>query len=192
MVAVQEKPADTGRRDDERYQRLMAAARKAAREGYDAVSMRALAESTRMSLTTVYQFCSSKDRLIAEAHLERMEELRARLVRHPPRGRTARSRVLKVVHMMVDEVEADEELTYTLMRAVYSLDPSVGEVRTQLGVTFTDFVDAAIGDVDVPDRAASISTLGNVIGGVVFEWLRHRDVARLRRSLEDAVRVVFR
>src|SRR5690606_6154336 len=111
---------------DERYRRLMAATREAARNGYDAVSMRELAEATRMSLTTVYQFCPSKDCLIAEAHIGRMEDLRTNLTRRPPRGKTARARVLKVVRTMMEQVEADEELNATLMRAVYSLDPHVG------------------------------------------------------------------
>ena len=55
-------PLDT-RRADPRYQRLMAATREAAGRGYDEVSMRALAKATRMSLTTIYQYCSSKDHL---------------------------------------------------------------------------------------------------------------------------------
>lgn len=145
-----------------------------------------------MSLTTVYQFCASKDCLIAEAHIGRMEELRANLALRPPRGRTAKARVLKVVRTMVDQVEADEELNATLMRSVYSLDPKIGHVRSAVGTIFTDFVDAAIGDDDIPHRAAVISTLGNVIGGAVFEWLMHRDTKRLRRTLEDAVKVLFR
>src|SRR5688500_13982276 len=85
------------RRSDPRYQRLMEATREAARRGYDAVSMRELANATRMSLTTVYQFCSSKDHLIAEAHVERMLELRDRVVVRPPRGRSAEERVRKVM-----------------------------------------------------------------------------------------------
>jgi AcrR family transcriptional regulator len=182
----------SNRRGDDRYERLMSATREAARNGYDAVSMRELAESTHMSLTTVYQICPSKDRLIAEAHLGRMEVLRARVTRKPPRGRTARARVTAVVRAMADEFESNAEFLATLMRAVYSLDPSVGEVRVLVGGTYTEIINAAIGTETVADRAAVVDTLGNVIGGAVFEWLRHRDAARLRRTLEDAVRVLFR
>jgi hypothetical protein len=45
------------RRADPRYRRLMEATRLAAREGYDAVSMRDLADKCRLSMTTIYQFC---------------------------------------------------------------------------------------------------------------------------------------
>lgn len=186
------EPAAGDQRSDPRYQRLMAATRDAARRGYEAVSMRELAEATHMSLTTVYQFCPSKDRLIAEAHLGRMEDLRARVSAGPPRGRTAGERVAAIVRSMVDEFEANGELLATLMRAVYSLDPSVGEVRAQVGVSYTEIINAAIGDAEVDDRAAAVDTLGNVIGGAVFEWLRHRDASRLRQTLDDAVRLLFR
>jgi hypothetical protein len=76
------------RRADPRYHRLMEATRAAAAHGYDAVSMRALAAEAQMSLTTVYQFCSSKDHLIAEAHAERMVAMRERVAQKPPKGRT--------------------------------------------------------------------------------------------------------
>ena len=82
------------RRQDPRYHRLMEATRAAAARGYDAVSMRDLASEAKMSLTTVYQFCSSKDHLIAEAHAERMVEMRERVVQKPPKGRTPEERVL--------------------------------------------------------------------------------------------------
>jgi AcrR family transcriptional regulator len=186
------EPAISDRRDDERYQRLLAATREAARHGYDAVSMRELAESTHMSLSTVYQFFGSKDRLIAEAHLHRMEDIRDRVTRHPPRGRSPKTRVLAVVRAMANEFETNGEFLATLMRAVYSLDPTVGEVRVGAGVAYTEMIDAAIGDDQIADRTAVVATLGNVIGGAVFEWLHHRNAARLRRSLEDAVRVLFR
>src|SRR5438132_6552812 len=87
-------PAD--HRDDERYQRLLAATREAAKRGYDAVQMRELAAATRLSLKTVYKFATSKDHLITEAHLEAMTEFRADAVRRPPRGATAADRVIDV------------------------------------------------------------------------------------------------
>ncbi|HQV57692.1 MAG TPA: TetR family transcriptional regulator, partial [Ilumatobacteraceae bacterium] len=46
--------------EDQRYRLLMSATRAAARRGYDAVSMRGLAKTCKMSLTTVYQLGRSK------------------------------------------------------------------------------------------------------------------------------------
>jgi AcrR family transcriptional regulator len=56
-VSRAESPDETtDRRLDPRYQRFMEATRAAARNGYDPVSMRELAETCRMSMTTIYQF----------------------------------------------------------------------------------------------------------------------------------------
>ena len=100
----------TSQRDDPRYQRLMHATREAARNGYDAVSMRDLAEACRLSMTTIYQFCQSKDHLIAEAHLEAMEQFRGRVVTRPPKGATAEQRVLRVMRSYAKALDPMRDL----------------------------------------------------------------------------------
>jgi AcrR family transcriptional regulator len=179
------------RRGDPRYQRLMAATREAARGGYDAVSMRELAEVTRMSLTSVYQFCSSKDHLIAEAHLEGMEAFRRTLMSGRRRGGSVESRVLRIVRGIVNGLERDEVLTRTLMRAIYSLDAGAGDVSRTLGVVTREMLLDAIGDDEIADRDAVIETLGRVIDSAVYGWLaRGETVAEVRTVLEDAVHLL--
>jgi TetR/AcrR family transcriptional regulator, cholesterol catabolism regulator len=181
------------RRSDPRYQRLMAATRDAAQRGYDAVPMRELANATRMSLTTVYQFCSSKDHLIAEAHVERMLELRARVVRRPPRGRSAEQRVLKVMRGIVAGLDRDDPLSWTMMRAMYAPDPGVRACRRALDGSFVDMLDAAIGDADVADRADVIATLGHVVDSAILGWVNGSlEADGVYDELARAVRVVLR
>jgi AcrR family transcriptional regulator len=184
-------------RRDPRYLRLMQATRKAARKGYDAVSMRDLASATKMSLTTIYQFCSSKDQVIAEAHADRMERFRARLADHRPSGETAEQRVREVVHAMVDTLETDEAVTRTLMRALYSGAPGVGASRTAVNASYRAIIDAAIGDEIVFERAAVIETLGYVLDAVILDWLvpgltsDDHDATYARGVLDQAVRVLL-
>jgi AcrR family transcriptional regulator len=180
------------RRSDPRYQRLMVATREAARGGYDAVSMRELAEVTRMSLTSVYQFCSSKDHLIAEAHLEGMEDFRRLLSAGGRRSGTVEQRVRRVMRGIVNGLERDEVLTRTLMRAIYSLDAGVADVNRSIGSTYRDMVHHAIGDDDVPDRDAVVETLGRVVDSAVYGWLaRGESVADARKALEQAVHLLL-
>jgi AcrR family transcriptional regulator len=180
------------RRRDPRYQRLMAVTRETARGGYDAVSMRDLAEKAHVSLTTVYSFCSSKDHLIAEAHLEVMEEFRTALAKGRRRGGTAEQRVRRVIRGMTNALERDEPLTRTLMRAMYSLDPGVSEVSRSVAGGFTAMVDDAIGADEVPDREAVIETLGRVIDSAIYGWLARGDeVTQVRATLEQAVHVLL-
>jgi AcrR family transcriptional regulator len=193
MTALERDDELAARRADPRYVRLMEATRAAARQGYDAVSMRELAETCRMSMTTIYQFCRSKDRLIAEAHLENMQTFRQRLETRPPRGATAEERVLGVMRSFAKALEVDETLSRTLMRAMYSLDPEVGAARLSVGTAYRTMVDTAIGDEPLPDREAAIGTLGHVIDSVILNWLTGRhDAEWVRNELEAAVRVLLR
>jgi len=185
------------RREDPRYLRLMSATRRAARKGYDAVSMRELASTTKMSLATIYSFCPSKDQLIAEAHADRMEHFRTRLDEHPPPGKTAEERVQAVAHGMVDALEKDETATRTLMQALYSGGPGVGTSRLATSATYRAIIDAAIGDEDIPDRAAVIETFGFVLNSVILDWLtpgltsEGHDAAFAREALDQAIHVLL-
>ena len=191
MTVVDTDDALAARRADPRYQRLMKATRTAARKGYDAVSMRELAETCRLSMTTIYQFCRSKDHLIAEAHLSNMEAFRARVSARPPRGATAEDRVLSVMRSFAKALD-DEPLTRTLMRAMYSLDPEVGPAFESVGGEYTAMLDAAIGDEVIENRNVMITTLGHVIDSVILGWLaRGHDTMWVRRELEGAVHVLF-
>lgn len=170
----------------------MAATRRAARQGYDAVSMRDLARDTQMSMTTVYQFCRSKDHLIAEAHLEWMEGFREQLLRRPPRGRTPASRVRTYIGQITDAWENQPVLTMALQRAIYSVDPGVREVRALTGDAYRAIMDMAIGDADVPDREMVIEILGHVIDSVTYGWVCGTyDAAEGRRILERTVTVLL-
>ena len=186
---MKELPA---KRADPRYQRLMEATRAAAQDGYDAVSMRQLAESCRLSMKTIYKFCRSKDQLIAEAHLEAMLEFRARVAARPPTGATAQQRVQRVVRSFANALEADEVRSRAMLRALYSLDAEAGEIRAKVGESFATIIDAAIGETEVADRRAVIDTLAYVMDSVIGIWLAQRhDGAWLRRELEAAVRVLL-
>ena len=111
MSAVVVDDALAARRADPRYQRIMAATRDAARGGYESVSMRELAETCRVSMTTIYQFCRSKDQLIAEAHASSLQAWRDRLVARPPRGATAADRVMSVMRSYAKALDQDETLS---------------------------------------------------------------------------------
>lgn len=189
-VTTDEANAHVG---DPRYQRLLAATRTAARNGYDAVSMRELAEICKLSLTTIYQFCGSKDQLIAEAHLEGMEDLRRRLTVRPPRGATAPDRVAAVMRSFAKALDVDEVLSRTLMRSMYSLDPAVASTRASVARTYTAMIELAVGDDPIESRDAAIAALGHVIGSVIREWLTGRHDSRwVRQELEAAARVIIR
>ena len=181
------------RRADPRYGRLIEATRDLTAQGYDAVSMRELANITHMSLTTIYQLGGSKDQLIAEAHADRMMKFRQQLSRRPPTGATAEVRVNKVLRGFVGALDRDRVRTLAMMRALYALPSDVTDSRISVRATYTSIIDAAVGDEDVPDRPQVIDTLGHVMNSAILEWMNGaRDAAAVQEILDDAVHVLFR
>lgn len=189
---VSESSESAPNRDDPRFHRLLDATRLAAKDGYDAVSMRDLARDAKLSLNTVYKFCSSKDQLIAEAHAERMDDFRVVLAKRPPRGDTAEKRVKVVLRGIASALERDDVLTRTLMRSIYSGSAGVDAARHAVTGSYQSMIDAAIGDEPIGDREAVIETLGHVINSVMINWLNNGwSAARVSAVLDDAARVLL-
>jgi AcrR family transcriptional regulator len=185
-----EEPAD--RRHDERYLRLLTATREAAKSGYDAVQMRELAAAARLSLKTVYNFVTSKDHLITEAHLDTMIQFRATAVRRPPRGATAAARVIDVLHKQCRALEVNRELTLTILRAMYASEPSVVASRMAVSRVNNEIIDVAIGDDDIPDRWTRIGILGCVVDVVLQRWANDdADIDEVRETLDNAAHILF-
>src|SRR5260221_14081483 len=114
MMGVETTAELDDRRVHRRYQRLIDATRELGAQGYDAVSMRELATMTRMSLATIYQLGGSKDQLIAEAHADRMEQFRDRIVRRPPTGKNAEARGKNGLRGYVAALARDRGRTLTM------------------------------------------------------------------------------
>jgi AcrR family transcriptional regulator len=181
------------KREDERYRRLMAAARETAVSGgYEAVSMRALALTCRLSMTTIYQFCRSKDQLVAEALVDELEAFWSEQAAHPSRAASVDRRVQRVMRAWAGALAADEALLRPLLRALYSVDPEVVPVRTLAGAGFVAMVDAAVGDAVLADRTLAITTLGRVVDSVNRAWLSRRHGTDWAvAELDAAVHAIF-
>ena len=182
------------KREDPRYQRLLAATRDAAGAGYEHVSMRELAETCGISLRTIYRcFCRSKDQLIAEAHLDGLHAFSDRLKQQPLAGATTSERVLRVLRAFTDALEADEVRSRTMLRALYSLDSSGSEPRSLVAGAFSGIVDVALaGEIDESHREAVFSTLAHVLNSAILGWLNGgQDVAWVERQVEATVRLLF-
>lgn len=182
------------KREDPRYQRLMAATRDAAGAGYENISMRELAETCHISLRTIYRrFCRSKDQLIAEAHLDGLHAFSDRLKQQPPAGGSPANRVIRVLRTFTNALETDETRSRTMLRALYSPDASGGEPRSLVAGAFSGIVEVSLaGEVDESHREAVISTLAHVLNSAILGWLNGgQDVAWVNAQVEATVRLLF-
>ena len=178
--------------DDPRYNRLMVATREAAQHGYDAVQMRDLASSAHMSLQTIYQFCSSKDHLIAEAHVDWIGGFRESLSKRPPKGDTAADRVTVVLRRIARSLDRNSELTATILRALYSPEPAVRQSRQSVDATWQTIIDAAIAEDEVPNRTVAVEVLGHVMNSVMAQWVtRSLTATEAGDVLERAARLLL-
>jgi AcrR family transcriptional regulator len=182
------------KREDPRYQRLLAATREAAAAGYDNVSMRELAERCHISLRTIYRhFCASKDQLIAEAHLDGLDAFRDRLTKQPPSGGSAADRVIRVMRAFTNALQSDEARSRTMLRALYSPDAGGGGPRSSVGASFSGIVEAALaGEVEASRREAVTSTLAHVLNSAILGWLNGgQDVAWVNQQVEATARLLL-
>jgi len=75
-----------------------------------------------------------------------------------------------VLSRFTASMERNHELARTVMRALYSPEPSVEVSRMAVSAIYGDVIDNAIGDAAVPHRAVVIETLGHVMNSVMLQW----------------------
>ena len=164
-----------------RLQRLREAARGLAGEGgYNAVTMRAVAQRAQVGLATVYRYFSSKDHLIAAVHAQQSMDVIDELRKSPPRGGTAAERVTAVFHRMLSASAESLPLASAGVVAITSSDPVASSPEFWSRMVMASYMDVALGDEDVGDRQAMGETLGHVFFSLMC------GLATRRMSLEEA------
>jgi AcrR family transcriptional regulator len=99
---------------------LQAALELASSGGYEALQVRAISERAGVSSRTIYANFPSLDSLLIVAVAEQSEALYQRFTKAPPRGRTAASRVDRLITDLTATMTANRELTVALLRALLS------------------------------------------------------------------------
>jgi AcrR family transcriptional regulator len=156
-------------------QRLLDAARQLASEGgYDAVSMRAVAEGAGVSAPTAYQYFASRDHVLVELLTSLADAASELFAARPSRRRDPGERAAATLRRVVKLVEQEPELFVAMLRAYLSGAPEVRHARTAMESSMRSWIDSALGSTPVADRDEVVSILeavlftgmaGLVIGG---------------------------
>ncbi len=171
----------------ERLNRLRDAARQLAAEGgYAAVTMRAVAERAGVGLATVYRYFSSKDHLIADVHAMKSVELIDSLHASPPAGQTAVERMAEVFGRALGVAAENLKLASAGVSAITSGDELAASPDYWRKMVMGPYLDIALGDEDVGDRAE----LGEILGHIFFSLMV--GMATGRKSLQECRRVMDR
>jgi AcrR family transcriptional regulator len=174
--------------------RLLDAARELATEGgYEAVGMRQVAAHAGVSAPTAYLYFSSKDHLLVDVLVELVGQTTTTLLERPRRGRSPVERAVATLRRAVQNVEKAPNLYIAMTRAYISGSPEVAHARVALEASTRGWVDLALGDSEVGNRAAIVRILEDVLFanmvGLVTGGRAPEDIAD---ELELAARTVLR
>ena len=184
-----------------RRRRILDATVTLARQGgFDAVQMRAVAESADVALGTLYRYFPSKIHLLVSALANQFESAQAALDRKPIPGDTAEERVLHVLRGTTRALQREPQLTEALTRAFMFADASVATEIRLVGAQLASMLTKAMeGEAHVEDEPPSEDdvAIARVITDVwlarLVAWVTGRASADdVATSLQKAVHLLLR
>jgi len=178
-------PTSLTAKQNERRQRVVAAAMQLAEEGgYEAVQMRDVAARAEVALGTVYRYFSSKDQLLGAVWSDWNAALERRIHGQPLEGKTKAERVIDFLHRATRPLERRPRLAAALVTSVASADPHAVEYQREVASWMTRIVVEALDGIP-DDEAQSIrEVLGHVWYSVLLSWVKGRmETERMREVL---------
>jgi TetR/AcrR family transcriptional regulator, cholesterol catabolism regulator len=164
----------------------------AAKGGYDAVQMRAVAQEADVALGTLYRYFSSKDQLLLAGLEQLAGEMQEQLHEHPVEGRTSHERVSKVLRKLCDVLEAEPLLAHAVVTALSSSDPDVAEHTAGVQKRLTAMIAEALDGESIDDIDGVTNVLGMVWFSSMLSWVGGRtEVGTMAQDLDMASRLLL-
>jgi len=171
--------------------KLLDAARGLANtNGYDGVTVRAVAAVAGVSAPTAYQYFSSKDHLLVDVLVDLVGDTTSSLAQRPVDGATVADRAAATLRRAVANVERAPLLYVALTRAYLSGGDDVAHARDAMEGSTRRWIDVALAGTEV-DPA-----LQDVLESLLFAHMvglvtGRRTPATLADDLERTVRTVL-
>lgn len=192
------QPTGSAAQRDRRRRILDATFTLASEGGFDAVQMRAVAETADVALGTLYRYFPSKIHLLVSALGRQFEEAEPRMRERQIPGDASADRVLYVLRRMARGMQGDPKLTEALTRAFMFADGTVSDEIHRVGMAMTSIVTHAMrGDDDreaaTEQEIAIARVLGDIWLSALVAWVTGRQSAEETAAhMETAVRLVLR
>ncbi|MGA8255194.1 MAG: TetR family transcriptional regulator [Nocardioides sp.] len=153
----------------------------ASQGGFDAVQMRAVADSAEVALGTLYRYFPSKIHLLVSALGREFERNESAMRAMSIPGDTAAERVIYVMKRTTRGMQGDPRLTEALTRAFMFADASVAAEIHNVGMHLTTMLTQAIrpGVDDEPTEQdiAIARVIGDVWLSALMAWVTGRSTA---------------
>lgn len=185
---------------DRRQRILDATMTIATKGGFDAVQMRAVAESADVALGTLYRYFPSKIHLLVSALGRQFETYEDSGARRQIPGDNAVERVSNLLGYNTRMLQKQPHLTEALTRAFMFADSSVSAEIHTVGLSMTRMVARAMHGEDFDESAeltdedvAITRVISDVWLAALVAWVTGRSTAdEVREHVEFAVRMLLR
>jgi AcrR family transcriptional regulator len=178
---------------DVRTRMLDAALELTWRGGYEALSVRALAERANVSSRTIYAHFPSLDALLITAIADASEDFYGSLAEAPFAGSSAVERVNRLTTYLIETMTASRFLTVAVVRALVSGKPDVTLFVQKYEATVSALLASAIATDEPTDKElAAAEILANVWFSAVVGWAtRGGSPADIRAIMDKTARAVL-
>jgi TetR/AcrR family transcriptional regulator, cholesterol catabolism regulator len=179
----------------ERRRRILDATLElAARGGYEAVQMRAVADRADVALGTLYRYFPSKIHLLVSGLAREFERAEKKLGRSPLPGDTAYDRVLFVLRRVTGSMQREPLLIEAMTRAFMFADPSAAAEVNSVAKLMEGMLTRAMHDgAPTADERAIARIIGDVWLSNLVAWVTRRATpADVEAHLELAARLLLR
>ncbi len=182
------RPGQTKRRDGV----IAAAAALAEAGGYDAVTMKTVADRSGVALATIYRWFESKDHLLAEALLAWVKELDATLRATPLVEPTPADRMATMMRTVGDGIAERPLLVSAAITALLADDPAVLALAVDFHHGVEGWIDLAAGPDPIAHRADATELLEHVIFSSLIALVRGSDTPEsVSDRLQRAARLLL-
>ena len=159
--------------------------------GYEAVTMKSVADQSGVALATIYRWFSSKDHLLAEALLSWVDLIGADLAFRELDGDTPADRVSSIMFRVGDVVSEHPQMAAAAITALLSHDEEVLRIFDRFHEAIERWIALAIGES--PNRAAVVELLEHLLWASLIALVRGRDTPEsVRDRMVLAARMLLR
>jgi AcrR family transcriptional regulator len=177
-TAVTEPAGSTAQRD-RRKRILDATLALAAKGGYDAVQMRAVAEKSDVALGTLYRYFPSKIHLLVSALARDLARAQDRAARRPTPGETPYERLMHLLSRMTRAMQRQPLLTEAMTRAFMFADASAAAEVDTVGRLMDHMIAGAMTDDEPNDEQLAIArVISEVWLSNLVAWVTRRASAQ--------------
>lgn len=157
-------------------------------EEYEKVQVKEVADRAHVSLGTLYNYFSSKERLFAEVLVEWADSLPTNVRSRPLKAAPPADRLREAVHRALRAFERRPQMARLVNVLVMSTDPLAGELLSRMVRSTTDAYMLALAEMDPIVARRTVGLVNAVFSVALREWSLGRiSMSEVHDRLDSAI-----